>query len=93
MKERCLLRDTLCDPTIAGHFVLLDWDLLLRQARSANLLAHLGVLLEQQLEPAATVLPGAPWFVMVCRLSLPEACQDYHYTIPRPHRAATSNAR
>jgi len=50
MKESCLLTDTLRDPTSVSRYSAVDWDLLLRQARSANLQAQLGVLLEKHLE-------------------------------------------
>ena len=50
MRKSRLLIEILCNPSAAGHFTPPDWDLLLRQARSANLVAHLGVLLEQQSE-------------------------------------------
>ncbi len=55
MKERCLLTDTLFDPAAAGHYSAAEWDLLLRQARAANLLAQLGVRLAQH--PAQTEIP------------------------------------
>ena len=50
MKVSCLLIDTLRDPTIVRRYSSSEWDVLLRQARSANLLAQLGVLLQQALE-------------------------------------------
>ncbi len=58
MKKSCLLTDTLCRPSTASHYSAAEWDLLLRQARAANLLAQLGVRLEQcseQMEIAHSV--------------------------------------
>ncbi len=52
MKGSCLLTDALNHPASVSHYSANEWDLLIRQARAANLLAHLGVLLEKPTEHA-----------------------------------------
>jgi hypothetical protein len=51
-----LLLDVLLAPAEAARLSLADWDLLIRQARRANLIARLATLLEPQLD----ALPAAP---------------------------------
>lgn len=51
-----LLLQLLLAPTDAARLSLADWDLLIRQARRANLIARLATLLEPQL----AALPAAP---------------------------------
>ena len=53
MNKNCLLTETLREPSCVRRFAPADWDLLVRQARSANLLAHLAVLLQVHLRQAS----------------------------------------
>lgn len=69
MMKRCILLETLCDPAAAHRFAQREWDLLLCQARSANLLAHLGILLKRHLEP--TKIPEqVRWHLSAAKLTV-----------------------
>lgn len=52
--KRPLLIDVLLAPALAASLSLVDWDLLIRQARRANLIARLASTLEPQLDALPT---------------------------------------